>query len=312
MISDTSGRGDGKPEIIITGGRGFIGGYLTSALLSKGYSVSHLSRKGGLRGNVKIYEWIPEKGKIEKSALAGNKIIVHLAGANLGSARWTKKRKRLIFSSRVDTAKFLYSVVSGEGLKPEAFISASGTSYYGSGTTEAIYTEESPPGNDFLAETCREWEAAAGLFATKGIRTTIIRTAPVLAKSGGGLSGLIRPARYGIVIRAGSGRQYIPWIHITDLCNIYIKAIEGEGMSGAYNAVSPHHTDHDGFMRTVAAVAGSPVFLPRLPGIIMRVLLGEMSSVILNGSRVSPDRIIRAGYSFLFPKLDKALSDIIR
>lgn len=311
MISDTRNRGDGKPEIIITGGGGFIGGYLTSALLAKGYTVSHLSRKGGYSGSVKVYEWIPERGKIEKGALAGNKIIVHLAGASLGSGRWTNARKALIFSSRVDSAKFLYSVVSGEGLKPEAFISASGTGYYGSGTTEEIFTEESPPGNDFLAVTCREWEAAAGLFAAMGLRTVTIRTAPVLAKKGGGLSGLIRSARYGLVIRAGSGRQYMPWIHITDLCNIYVKAIEGESMSGAYNAVSPYHTDHDGFMGTVAAVAGSPVFLPRLPGAVMRILLGDMSSIILYGSRVSPDRIIRSGYRFLFPSLEEALYDII-
>lgn len=310
MRSDSITEENAKPEVIITGGRGFIGSHLTAALLLKGYNVSHLSRKSNYSGRVKVYEWIPEKGKIEKGALSGKNIIIHLAGANLGSGRWTSSKKALIFNSRVNSARFLFSVVSEEGLSPEAFISASGTGYYGSVTSEEIFNEESSPGDDFLAVTCREWEEAAGLFAAKGIRTAVIRTAPVLAKKGGGLHKLIKPAGYGLIIRAGSGRQYMPWIHISDLCNIYLKVIEEKNRSGPYNAVSPHHIRHDDFMRTLASITGRPLFLPRIPGTILRILLGEMSGIILNGSRVSPDRIIGAGYRFLFPGLEEALSDI--
>ncbi len=299
-----------SPEIIITGGTGFIGTYLTDLLIAKGYGVSHLTRGASRSGKVRSYNWDPERGIIERGALSGKNIIIHLAGTNLGSGRLTNSRKASIISSRADSARLLHSTVTASGLKPDVFISASGTGYYGSFTSESILTEESPPGDDFLAATCREWEAAAGLFAADGVRTAVIRTAPVLAADGGGLSPLLRPARYGLIIRAGSGKQYMPWIHISDLCGIYLKAAGDDNISGAYNAVSPGFTSHEGFMGTLAEVTGKPVFLPAVPEIAMRLLLGEMSDIILKGSRVSSEKITRAGYIFKYPALADALRDI--
>jgi uncharacterized protein len=301
----------GGSSILLTGGSGLIGRYLTSALLSEGHTVSHLSRNGVSSEKVRVFKWNPEKKIIEPGAFEGVDIIIHLAGANIGEKRWTIKRKEEIINSRVASARFLYEIISGNNIPLKAFITASATGYYGCMTSDRIFTEEDPPAADFLGTTCRLWEEGADLFSRMGIRTVKIRTAVVLEKSDSALRKMMKPARYGLAVRLGSGRQFFPWIHIDDLCNIYVKAVKDKKMNGAYNAVSPEHINHNDFMRTLATVMGKPLFLPPVPASILRVIMGEMSDIVLKGSRISCKKIIEAGYIFRFDRLEGALKNVI-
>ena len=301
-----------KPlSVLITGGSGLIGKYLTSLLLSKGYIVSHLSRTTTHFGKVRVYRWDPEKNFIDPNLLEGIDHIVHLAGANIGEKRWTSERKKEILNSRVNSAKLLHRVVSENNIKLKSFISASAIGYYGSITSDTIFHEQDHHGNDFLGNTCRIWEEAADLFAESGIRTVKIRTAVVLEKKDSALSKMLKPAKYGFLIQTGDGRQYMPWIHINDLCNIYLKAIEDSAMNGAYNAASPQHVSHQEFIKTLSKVINRPVFPLSVPPFVLRVLFGEMSDVILKGSRVSSEKILESGYEILYNNLENGLKNVI-
>jgi uncharacterized protein (TIGR01777 family) len=299
-------------SVLITGGSGLIGKYLTSLLLSEGYKVAHLSRKANQFGKVRVFRWDPEKGILDPVVFEGVDYIIQLAGANIGEKRWTKKRKEEIINSRVDSTKLLFRVISDNNIKLKAFISASAVGYYGSHTSDKIFNEDDQPGRDFLGTTCRKWEEAADLFGNDGIRTVKIRTAVVLQKHDSALSKLMAPAKFGILVQTGNGRQYMPWIHINDLCNIFLKAIMDAKMSGAFNAVSPHHVTHKEFVKTLAHIMNIPVFPVPVPAFILKTVLGEMSDVILKGSRISSDKIDSAGYRFLFNNLENALNNVIR
>ena len=171
--------------------------------------------------------------------------------------------------------------------------------------------EKDPPGEDFLGSVCRKWEEAAALFNNSGIRTVIIRSAIVLEKNDSALSKLMKPGKFGFLIQTGSGRQYMPWIHINDLCRIYVKAIEDQKMQGAYNAAAPSHVTHSDFIKVLAKIMNIPVLPVPVPGFIIRTILGEMSDVILKGTRISSEKIIKAGYEFRYADLETALRNII-
>lgn len=301
-----------KAGILITGGSGLVGRYLTSLLLEQGYPVSHLSRKQDQFGRVRVYRWNPEKGIIDPSIFQGIDHIIHLAGANIGESRWTSKRKEGIVRSRVDSSNLLYKTIRENDIQLKTFISASAVGYYGSATTEKIFTENDIAGSDFLAETCIQWEKTADHFEKSGIRTVKIRTGVVLEKNDSALSKLMMPAKFGFLVQTGNGRQYMPWIHISDLCRIYLKAIEDPTFSGAYNAVAPQHVTHKEFVKTLAQVIGKPVFPVPVPGFLLKGAMGEMSDVVLKGSRVSADKIIRTGFSFSFRNIEESLSDILK
>lgn len=300
-----------KSSVLITGGSGLIGKYLTSALLAEGYKVSHLSRKAGQFGKVRVYRWDPDKKILDPLVFEGVNYIIHLAGANIGEKRWTRKRKEEIINSRVNSTNFLHDIIADNGIQLRGFISASATGYYGSVPSDKIFYENDPPGTDFLGTTCRLWEESADLFQKDGIRTVKIRTAVCLEKNDAALAKLIYPVKYGILISVGSGRQFMPWIHIKDLCNIYMKAIEDEALIGVYNAVSPQHVTHIQFIKTLAEILKPKVILPPVPAFILRAAIGEMSCVVLEGNRVSSEKIINSGYKFLFPDLADALKNII-
>lgn len=297
-------------SVMITGGSGLVGKHLTSVLLARGYKVSHLSRNANQFGKVRVFRWDPEKKILDPAVFEGVDFIVHLAGANIGEKRWTKKRKAEILKSRVEPSQLLYKVLSENAIRLKAFISASATGYYGSVTSDKIFNEKDPASDDFTGTICRQWEEAIDKFDDYGIRTVKIRTAVVLAKNNSALSKLMVPAKFGFLIRTGNGRQYLPWIHITDLCNIYLKAIEDSGMSGAYNAVSPQHFTNKDFIKTLAHVMKRSVFPLPVPSIALRAALGEMSDVILKGSRVSSQKISDAGYCFVSGDLNEALINL--
>jgi uncharacterized protein (TIGR01777 family) len=300
-----------KLSVLITGGSGLIGKYLTSLLLAKGYSVSHLSRNENHPEGVKVFRWDPEKMMVDSKAFEGTDFIIHLAGANIGEKRWTRKRKNEILTSRVISTRLIHKSIAEGGIRLKAFISASATGFYGAVTSSKIFAEDDPPGTDFLGSVCKKCEEAADLFSSSGIRTVKIRTGVVLEKNDSALSKLMVPAKFGFLIQTGTGLQYMPWIHIKDLCNIYLKAIEDSAMTGAFNAAAPQNVTHTEFMQTLARVMKVRIIAVPVPGFVIRAVFGEMSDVILKGSRVSSEKILNSGYAFCYNMLDAALSDIV-
>ncbi len=298
-------------NVLLTGGTGLIGSHLSSRLKELGYNVAVLSRKPLSDSGFRVFLWDPDSGEIDPEAIETADYIIHLAGAGIGDRRWSESRKKEISDSRINTAGHIKARLKETGKRPSAFISASGTGYYGSVTSDRIFTESDGPATDFIGEVCRRWEKSAYEIGNLGIRTVIIRTGIVLTKSGGALERMVLPARFGIGSPLGSGRQYVPWIHIDDICSIYIKAIEDKEMHGPYNATAPGHINNRQLMETISVVMGRPFFFPAIPSFMFKMLYGEMSSILLNGSRVSPELIIKSGYSFKYPDPESALKNLL-
>lgn len=298
--------------VLISGGTGLVGRHLAKALLKKGYGVALLSRKSDHTGSLKTFFWDPEKSVIDPEAVPAADYIIHLAGAGIGDRRWTKKRKQLILDSRVNSAELLFASLSGKNHKIKAFITASAVGYYGAVISDRIFTEDDPPAEDFTGFICRNWEMVAGKFEEAGIRTVIIRTGIVLSNRGGALQKISLPVRLGIGSAIGNGQQYVPWIHIEDLCNIYIKALEDTGTKGPYNAVAPGHETNRSLTMRLAAVMNRPFWFPNIPAFAMKLIFGEMSEILLQGSRVSSEKIRKTGYVFKFSDLESALNDLFR
>jgi uncharacterized protein (TIGR01777 family) len=298
-------------KVLITGGTGLVGRHLSKRLLEKGYEVAILSRSNK-KGVIPSYTWDLEKNEIEKEAIETADCIIHLAGANIADKRWTANRKQLIIDSRVNTGQLIFNKVKELNKNLSVFISSSAIGYYGAITSDKIFTETDPPANDFIGETCRQWELITDRFNDLGIRTVKIRTGVVLEKQGGALSKMMTAVKMGIGSALGKGNQYVPWIHIDDLCGIYIKAIEDTQMEGPYNAVAPNHITNKAFTQTLARVLKKPFWFPNVPAFTLKMMLGKMSEIILQGSRVSADKIKLAGYIFLYPKLEDALKQILK
>ncbi len=295
-------------HILITGGSGLIGSHLTRKLKEKGYEPAVLSRKKHSDTDTKTYLWDPGKNEIEKEAIDKAGYIIHLAGANISDKRWTRKRKQKIVDSRVETAKLLFRKISESGTRPRAFISASAVNYYGTLTSDTIFSEDDPPSDDFLGKTCKKWEQSALKFEESGIRTVIIRTGTVISPRGGAIKKMSVSVKLGLGSPVGNGNQYFPWIQIEDLCNIYIKAIEDSKMQGAYNAVAPDHITNRDVMKALANAYNRPFWAPSVPPFVMKTLFGEMANILLKGSRISADKIKEAGYEFRFAEFKDAVS----
>jgi len=297
--------------VLITGGTGLVGKHLCKKLQEKGFDVAILSRIRKPTTSTPTYIWDFDKNKIDRKAIDAADYIIHLAGANIGDKRWSKSRKEQIVNSRISTAQLIIDNIEKQNKNLKAFISASAVGYYGTITTEKIFKESDLPANDFLGNVCREWEESADKFKEKGIRTVKIRAGVVLTKKEGALSKMLTPVKLGIGSAIGTGKQYLPWIHIDDLCGIYIKAIEDKTMEGSFNAVAPDFkTNHD-FTKILASVLNKPFWFPNIPAFTMKIIFGEMSSILLKGSRVSSDLIISKGYDFIFPNLKNALIELL-
>ena len=296
-------------RVLIAGGTGLIGQHLCRRLLEQGYEVAILSRSSSNLGQVISYSWNPDQHEIQSEAINSCDYMINLAGANIGSKRWTSKRKRQILESRINTAKLIFNNLENNH-KLSAYITASAIGYYGALTSKDLFKETDSPANDFLGQTCKKWEEAADIFAQKGIRTVKIRTGIVLSKDGGILAKLNIPLRWGFASAMGSGNQYMPWIHMDDLCNIYIQAIKNKDMIGPYNAVAPEYVTNRVFTQKAAHALHRPFWFPNIPALVMKLFFGEMSVMLLTGSRISSEKIESAGYTYLFPHLDSAFQDL--
>jgi uncharacterized protein len=300
------------PEtVLISGGNGLIGLHLSARLKSCGFHVVIIGRSADNNSEYPQYTWDLNKNEIEQDAILKADYIIHLAGANIGERKWTQKRKQEIIDSRVKASQLLFEKAKENSNKIKAFISASATGYYGTVTTEKIYNENDLPGNDFLSETCKSWENAADRFQELGIRVVKIRTGIVLTKKGGALGKMLIPIKLGFGFALGSGNQYIPWIHIDDLCNIYLKAIEDIEMQGVYNAVASEHITNKVLIQTLCHRLKKPFWFPHIPALALRLFFGEMSDILIKGSRVSSDKIRKEGYNFLFPDLHSSIQNLL-
>ena len=297
-------------RVLIAGGAGLIGQHLCKRLQERGYEVAILSRSKLKSGHALSYFWNPDQNEIQKEAVNSCDYIINLAGANIGTKRWTSKRRQEILESRIKSSKLIFDNIEKENHKLSAYITASAIGYYGTITSSNIFQESDAPANDFLGQTCKEWEEAADIFDQAGIRTVKIRTGIVLSKEGGALAKLNIPIRLGFASAIGHGKQYMPWIHMEDLCNIYIQAIKANEMAGPYNAVAPEHITNKDFTRKAARALHRPFWFPNIPAFVLKLGFGQLSSMLLSGSRVSSEKLLAAGYSFQFPDIDSAFENL--
>jgi uncharacterized protein (TIGR01777 family) len=298
-------------NILITGASGLVGSHLTEFLAEKGYTVAHLGRKKVRGASVSQFAWDPVNGTIDEGAVAWADAIVHLAGANVAEGRWTEKRKKQIIDSRVKGAQLLAKTVRKENAKAKVFVSAAAVGWYGMITSEKIFTETDLPAGDFFGDVCLKWENAADLLDEAGLRTVKLRIGVVLAKDGGALQKLAAPVKWFAGSPLGSGKQWMPWIHIDDLCALFLKAIEDEQMRGAYNAAASQHVTNKEFIKTIGKVLRRPVFLPPVPKFALKLVLGEMSGIVTEGSRVSNEKLLKTGFVFKYKTLTGALEDLL-
>ncbi len=300
-----------KTKVLITGGTGLVGTYLTQLLLDKNYEVVHLTRRNLLKSIVPTAQWNYKTSEIDADEVLSADIIIHLAGANIAEKRWSKARKQEILDSRVKTTELLFDTIKNRSYNLKAFISASATGYYGAITSGKTFSEDSAANNDFLGSVCEKWENAADAFQEIGIRTVKIRTGVALSRRKGALEKIVQSFKFGARVVLGSGKQYIPWIHIHDLCNIYIKAIEDNKMQGAYNAVAPEEKTYSEFAEDLAPFYKFAILKMKMPSFVVKLLFGEMSAVVLEGSKISVSKIQKAGFKFQYPTLKSALKNLI-
>jgi len=299
-------------NVLISGGTGLIGKALTKLLLDKGYKVSILSRSEKNIPNIKTYVWDVKSQTIDENSIKNADYIIHLAGTNIGDARWTEEVKKDIILSRKDSTSLLYKAIKKHKPNLQAFISSSAVGFYGLKESEKVFTEKDKAGKDFLAGVCVKWEENVADISALGIRTSIIRTGVVLSKTGGALEQMAMPVKFGVGAALGSGKQYIPWIHIDDICALYIKAIEDEKFEGIFNGVGTQHINNKDFTKTIAKVLKRPCFLPNIPEFVIKTALGERAVIALKGNKVSAEKIEKFGFKHQFTKLEDALKDLLK
>jgi len=299
-------------KILITGGSGLIGSGLIKNLKNENYELRILSRNKNLEADGKVYFWDWRKNEIEDEVVKDLDIIINLAGANLADKMWTDERKKEILESRTKTLELLFKKCKELNVKPSALVSASATGYYGTNKDLDLYTENNSPATDFLGRVCYEWEKKADFFSELGSRVVKLRIGVVLAKEGGILKRLVPLYNYGLGASLGSGTQIFSYIHISDLIDIFRFSIENSKIKGAYNAVSPEVINNFEFSRSLADVLNRSLILPSVPAFFLKMLLGEMADMLINGNRISSEKIMKAGYKFKFPTITKALVDIFQ
>jgi len=317
--------------VLITGGTGMIGKALTSALLEKNYDVIILTREPEKRNittsKLSYAGWDIPNQTIDKKVIAKADYIIHLAGAGIADKRWTKKRKQEIVDSRVKSGELLVRALKENANNVKAVISASAIGWYlipgpsprhceqseasGEGSTFRKLEETDPPANDFLGQTCKQWEESIEPVLQLNKRSVKLRTGIVLSNESGALPEFIKPMRFGIAPILSNGRQIISWIHIEDLVRIYIAAIENENMNGVYNAVAPGPVSNEELVLQLAKIKRRSFYVPvHIPSFILKLILGEMSIEVLKSATISCDKLHFTGFTFLYPSLQSALKQL--
>lgn len=293
-------------NILITGGSGLVGRAITKILEKSGYQVAWLSRAPQ---DQKFFIWKVENQEIEQKAIDWADGIIHLAGSGVAEKRWTLVRKQEILESRTASTSLLYQAICKSKKKPETFISASAVGFYGFDTGENLQTEDSNPGIDFLAEVVVAWELEVESVASLGVRTAILRIGIVLDKNGGALGEMLKPP---VAVPLGSGDQWMSWIHIQDLARLFVFVLEKTSVQGIFNAVSPQPARNRELTNIAAKAKGKPYIGMGVPSFVLKLVLGEMSSMVVGGNKVSAQKILNLGFEFNFGQLNLALTDLFK
>lgn len=297
--------------ILISGGTGLIGITLARHLAKAGHQVRILSRQPGPLSGIETYYWNVEKAEIDERAFNGVEHIVHLAGSAIADKRWTPERKREILDSRVNSILLITQVILKKGIILKSFVGASAVGIYGMKTSEREYHEEDHGPRDYLSDTCIAWENAYTNIIKNSERSCILRIGIVLSLKGGALQKLLPLFRVGLGSAVGSGRQYMPWIHLDDLIAIFTESIFNNRFAGIYNAVAPEPVSSREFCRQLAQALHRPFFMPSVPAFTLKLFFGEMAGILLEGSRVSSEKLMNAGFRFRFPSLKAAFSHLL-
>ena len=294
--------------VLVSGSTGLVGSSLVPRLEASGHHVLRLVR-GSPKDDMER-RWDPETGELAPAALDDVQAMVHLAGENIASGRWNEAKKSRIRSSREDGTRLLARGLAALRTPPGVLISASAIGYYGSRGDE-ILDEKSPPGADFLAETCIAWENAARPAADAGVRTVYLRIGIVLSADGGALAKMLFPFKMGVGGVIGGGDQYMSWVSLSDLEGIIVHALNTETLEGPVNAVSPAPATNREFTKTLGGVLSRPTLFP-MPAFAARLAFGEMAdALLLSSTRVTPGRLQESGYDFQHPGLDGALRHVL-
>ena len=299
-------------KILITGGTGFVGTQLTSRLLKEGHEITVLTRspKGNEKKtpNLSFLQGDPAMKGAWQAAINDHNVVINLAGASIFS-KWTEQTKRAIRESRIFTTRNLVEGMDPERARDTIFFSTSAVGYYGFHGDEEL-TEDSPPGSDFLARIATEWEAEALKAREKGSRVVITRFGIVLGRGGGALSQMIAPFRKFVGGPIGTGQQWFSWVHMEDLTEAFVFLMRRPEISGPVNLCSPHPLRNADLARALGKVLRRPSLIPA-PGFMIKLILGEFGSVILEGQRVVPKRLLESGFVFKYPEIEKALENLV-
>ncbi len=297
------------PTVLIGGGSGLIGMRLSYLLKQQGYEVIHLSRKADLKATYPRYKWNLETGEVDDEAIRKADFVINLAGAGIADKRWTASRKKLIIESRVKSMLLFKNAFKKIGKSPTAFIAASATGFYGDQGEEWL-DENSKAGEGFLAESTQAWENSTIELEALDTRIVTIRIGIVLSTKGGALPKLVLSQKFRIGTYFSTGNQYYPWIHIDDLCSIFIKSIEDNKMAGTFNGVAPNSVTNYQLTKAIATAKKINVIMAPAPAFLLRLGMGEMADVVLTSARVSAKKMENTGFEYKFPDLTLALIDL--
>ena len=301
-------------RIVLAGGSGFIGRALTTALIQGGHSVIVLTRGkphsgGAVQTEVRHAQWDGKSGGLWMQQLGGADAVINLSGASLGDGRWTPRRKEQIMSSRVDATTALVEAMRTVARRPKILINASGTGYYGH-VPEGELDENAPAGSDFLAMVCQRWESASEAAERLGVRVVRLRTGFVIGRQAPAFQRMTIPFRFFAGGWYGRGTQWFPWIHIRDAVGGYLHALESASLSGPVNLVAPESVRILDFTKLLGDLLGRPAWMP-VPSAALRLMLGEMSALLLNGQRAVPRKLQHSGFVYAYPRAREALSQAI-
>lgn len=298
------------PNVIIGGGGGLVGHRLSQLLAARGYQVHHLSRTPDPHAAFPALSWDSYKQTEHQDTWRTADYLLNLAGAGIADKRWTSERKRLIIESRVSTNQTILQAVRELSLQPSALISASAIGYYGD-QGDSVLVEESAPGSGFLSKSVQAWEQTVEEWSQTGLRTAAVRIGVVMSTRAGALPKLRLPVRFGLAPWLGGGQQWFSWIHIDDLCRLFIHIMEDHALSGIFNGTAPEPMRLREVMRTLAEVTGVPAIGFPVPSALLKLAMGEMAHTVLDSTRVSSRKAQQTGFEFEFPLLDEALRDVL-
>lgn len=306
-------KGGLKLKIAITGGSGFIGSALTSYFIQNGHHVYILTRNTKNKTNedqLTYVEWLSNSSKPEEH-LNNIDAFINLAGESINSGRWTEERKKRILDSRIEATSEVIRILNTLKQKPSVFVNASAIGFYGPSLEKTFTEDMTESGNDFLAKTTYKWEQEASKAKSLGIRTVFTRFGIVLDKNEGALPRMVKPYQFFVGGKVGHGEQWLSWVHINDLIRMVLFSIENEHIEGPINVTAPNPRQMNEFGKSIAKTIDRPHWIPA-PSFALKLLLGEMSMLVLKGQKVLPKKALDEGFSFKYPDLDSALADIFK